>query len=291
VPSLEQIAKCEDADYYKFTTKWQPLGATQRGAMHAIIYAHGHETAWNAQLMRDTLFFVGFDDVRQCQPGWSEDVVLQHVEGHGNVIGEHFNAIESCTHEGRKYGNVQEIGVAAEEVAVVIGGAECWQRDLEDARELLVGHKIKYFYINDHIKTFPDPGIACTLHPDKLNGTVSWLINRRRAGLPEPDEIWAHHKHAAVNHDTASRDWSGSSGLFAVQVALRKGHKKVIACGIPMTIEGSHFQRHINWQSAIGFRNGWMTCRHEIAPYVRSMSGWTREILGFPDKEWIDKIL
>jgi Methyltransferase domain len=293
VPSLEQIAACDEADYHKFTMKWQKVGPTKRGAMHAIIYAHGHEMIWNAQLMRDVLYFAGFDSVKQCEPGQSEDPVLRGVEGHGKVIGEKFNRIESCTHEARKAGqllfrsDIPAANTGIETVAVVIGGAECWQEDLEKARKLLGGQRIKFFFINDQIKTFAEPGVAVTLHPDKLNGHFAWLLVRRKAGLPEPDQIWAHRKHAAVTHDTASKDWGGSSGLFAVQVARREGYRHIIGCGIPMTVDGSHYIRRQKWQSAIAFRSGWMNCKNEIAPYFRSMSGWTAEQFGSPTEDWL----
>jgi hypothetical protein len=236
--------------------------------------------------MVDTLFFAGFDDIRPCQPGQSEDALLRGVEGHGRVIGDRFNLIESCTHEARK-GEAIAVKTDPPVVAIIVGGAECWARDLEAARRLLNGCKIRYFYINDQIKSFPELGTACTLHPDKLNGHIAWLTVRRAAGLPEPEQVWAHRRHAVVTHDTASIDWSGSSGLFAVQVALSEGYKKIIACGIPMTVDDGHFERRQKWQSAIKFREGWTRHRDEIKPYFRSMSGWTREQFGEPDEFWL----
>jgi len=287
VPSLEQIAKCDEVDYHQFTTQWQKIGATKRGAMSAIIYAHGHECAWNVQLLKDTLYFSGFDDVLECKPGQSNDPALRGVEGHGKVIGDKFNLIESCTCEARKAGQLIIVPAQAiAEVAIVIGGAECWRQDLAEARRLIGDRSFRYYYINDHIKTFPDPGVAVTLHPDKLNGVEAWLTIRRQAGLIEPEQVWAHRKHTCVTHDTASIEWQGSSGLFAVQVARRNGHRKIIGCGVPMTVDGSHFERHQKWQSAIQFRTGWARCRQDLGCF-RSMSGWTAEQFGKPDEEWL----
>jgi hypothetical protein len=258
--------------------------------MSAIIYAHGHECAWNAQLMKDTLYFSGFDDVRECQPGQSEDPALVGVEGHGKVIGDKFNRIESCTHEARK-GQPIIIASGAElaEVAIVIGGSESWAAELDEAKRLLAGRTIKYFLVNDHIKLFPETGIGCTLHPDKLNGHHSWLRLRQNAGFPALEEIWSHYKHDAVTHDTASLEWRGSTGLFAVQVARRKGYSKIVGVGIPMTVEDKHFERHQLWQSAISFREGWIQFRKEIEPVFRSMSGWTADTFGRPDAAWLDR--
>ena len=287
VPSLEQIAACDEADYHQFTTKWQNVGPNKRGAMAAIIYAHGHEMVWNAQLMRDTLYFAGFDDVRPCKPGESEDPGLRGIEGHGTVIGLKFNEIESCTHEARKSARPIILEPKETKIAVVVGGGEGWKEELEEAKKLIGDREFVYFFINDHIKSFPERGIAITLHPDKLNGAHAWLNHRRNANLAWPQEIWAHRKHVAVTHDTATIDWQGSSGLFAVQVARRKGFTKIIACGVPMTVDGGHFIRKQKWQSAIAFRNGWVRSKNEIASSFRSMSGWTKEMFGSPDESWL----
>jgi hypothetical protein len=220
--------------------------------------------------------------------------MLRGVEGHGKIIGDNFNRIESCTHEARKGGQRAEIVLpnppqpAESEIAIVIGGAECWERDLEQARALIGNRAVKYYFINDQIKTFSEPGVAVTLHADKLNGHFAWLQIRRKAGLPEPEKVWGHRAHASVTHHTETKDWGGSSGLFAVQVARRDGYRKVIGCGVPMTVDGSHYIRHQKWQSAIAFRGGWVKCKNDLAPYFRSMSGWTREQFGEATEEWIN---
>lgn len=99
VPSIEQIAKCEDKSYFEFTGQWQKLGPHARGAMHAILYAHGHKTAWTRSLMETTLFFAGFDKTTICEPHKSEHMELTDVEGHHRVIGDKFNSIESLVIE------------------------------------------------------------------------------------------------------------------------------------------------------------------------------------------------
>jgi predicted SAM-dependent methyltransferase len=286
VPSLEQIAECEDYDYHKFTTKWQNIGPTKRGAIHAIIYAHGHEMVWDAAIMVATLYYAGFNDVRAFKPGESDDPVLRGVEGHGKVIGDKFNRIESCTHEARKPGPYMVPVDNQDRVAVVIGGAMGWEEELEKARKLIGNQPIRYFLVNDQIKTFPGPGVACTLHPDKLNGHFAWLLTRSKAGFPTPEQVWSHREAVSVTH-SMGKDWGGSTGLFAIQVALREGHQKVILCGVPMTVDGSHYIRHQKWQSAIAFRQSWVRFKNDLAPHLRSMSGWTAEQYGEPSEEWI----
>jgi SAM-dependent methyltransferase len=99
VPSIENVMKRGDSAYFKFTTKWQP-DATARGAMYALLYKHGHKAAWTDSLLEATLFFAGFTNVTQCEPGASAHTELRGVEGHHRVIGERFNWIESSIFEG-----------------------------------------------------------------------------------------------------------------------------------------------------------------------------------------------
>jgi hypothetical protein len=76
------------------------------------------------------------------------------------------------------------------------------------------------------------------------------------------------------------------SGLFTTRVALGDGAAKVILCGIPLGV-GSNL-------------NGWTPERHSYAPYrraweeafphlegrVKSASGFTRDLLGAPSRDW-----
>ena len=100
VPSIEQIWKTADDEYCEFTTRWQKVGPTPRGAMSAILYAHGHKTAWTASLLEATLYFAGFDKVKKCWPHVSEHVELNGVDGHHHMIGRRFNEIESIVFVG-----------------------------------------------------------------------------------------------------------------------------------------------------------------------------------------------
>lgn len=95
VPSLEKIRYCSDKDYFKFTQKWQSTGQNVRGAMDAIIYAHGHKAIWSESLLESVLFFCGFERTAACAPGRSSHSELENVDGHAKSIGVKFNAIES----------------------------------------------------------------------------------------------------------------------------------------------------------------------------------------------------
>lgn len=85
----------------------------------------------------------------------------------------------------------------------------------------------------------------------------------------------------------------GTSAMLAVMVALAMGCNRVVLCGAPMDDSGHFFSPA--WENC-GRMFGadtqqfeWERAReHWIAGRVRSMSGRTRQWLGFPTKEWWD---
>jgi len=102
VPSVERIMLHADADYLKFVSRWTTEPGV-RGAMGAILHAHGHQTAWTEGLLRATLFYAGLTPVH-CDPGQSMHDELRDVDGHAKVIGWRNNWIESSVFEGTKEG-------------------------------------------------------------------------------------------------------------------------------------------------------------------------------------------
>jgi len=107
VPSIERIMRYGDSEYFKFAAKFNkapsPYAApTMRDAMSAILYCHGHQTAWTESLLYATIYYAGFNKVVISTPGWSNTEELQNVEGHHKIIGEHFNSIETVVIEGHK---------------------------------------------------------------------------------------------------------------------------------------------------------------------------------------------
>jgi hypothetical protein len=178
-------------------------------------------------------------------------------------------------------------------VAVVIGGAECVHRDYAALRALIPAcdfmwhnDRLNYFVCNDMIAEFAQPiDHAVTLHPHKLRG---WLRERRaRHGL-DVARAWCHRQNV-VGFTGYATDWHGSSGLFAVKIAREElRHDRIILCGVPMTVQGGHFRRRQRWVACHGFRPAWERRLPELRPFVRSMSGWTLEILGAPDRAWLE---
>ena len=172
------------------------------------------------------------------------------------------------------------------DVALVVGGGGDPLSEYSAARTFceLAGKSVATFVCNDTLAIFPDHvDYAGTLHPDKMHG---WQRDRTKNKHPMPfGSLWCHRDYLGFTHST--RDWQGSSGLFMTKVALENGFTHIILCGIPMQTEADHITRHTPWNSAHGFIRGWSARVVMLRPYVRSMSGWTREQFGEPTILWL----
>lgn len=126
-----------------------------------------------------------------------------------------------------------------------------------------------------------------TYHPSEIKAAME-----RRAGFGGNTDyfIISHQQHPdkATGRDLVGliipcEPPSGSSALLGVLAGIKIGYKKIIVCGCPLT--GTNDKGY----DYAKFRAGWTAKFNEIKGYTRSMSGWTRELLGYPDKEWILK--
>ncbi len=117
-----------------------------------------------------------------------------------------------------------------------------------------------------------------------------WVRERREAGREDAGQLWVPERRSLPRGMRAEAvpNWRGSSGLLAVTVAMKLGVDRAILCGIPMTREGGHYDRPAGelWREAGNYRRGWEEHADEIRPYVRSLGGWTAELLGRPPEEW-----
>lgn len=103
VPSVERVMIHATPEYCEFTKKWAVERRNDvRGAMSAIIFAHGHKQPWTLSLLQTSLFYAGFSRTDICAPGCSMHEQLRGVEGHGRVIGDEFNQIETIVVEATK---------------------------------------------------------------------------------------------------------------------------------------------------------------------------------------------
>jgi hypothetical protein len=168
-------------------------------------------------------------------------------------------------------------------IALVLG---CGENVWEDSQQALaMFNPDAIFAVKDMMARWPfriDYGI--TLHPDR---TDSYLRERQRHGWSTGFQVWAHRNFGSQTAHRTADDWAGSSGLFAVRVAMYLGFEGIVLAGVPMDPAYGHIVRRQQWNGAQDFRNGWTKRKDQIAPFTRSMSGWTKEIFGGPSEVWL----
>lgn len=177
--------------------------------------------------------------------------------------------------------------------ALVVGSAATVWEDLAAARAL--GRYVAVIAVNE-------VGIALkgriaawvSQHPDHMAG---WIAERKRRRLSPAKLIIGSHRRADrpgqhpgaryTDHRFPGQEKSGSSGLFGLKVALIDlGFDRAVLCGVPISTEAGHINPEQRWPDHL-YRPGWLQSLPQIADRARSMSGWTREILGAPTAEWI----
>jgi len=123
-----------------------------------------------------------------------------------------------------------------------------------------------------------------SLHPDQLAG---FAAARAAAGLAGGFTSWAPDPGPGIDRVTTDVERFGTSSLYAVRIALHKlGYRRVILAGVPLDdaqpyADGSPIPRHLG-----GHRIAWHHAVPEMEGRVRSLSGWTRSLLGAPSPAW-----
>lgn len=170
--------------------------------------------------------------------------------------------------------------------ALIIGSANTLEDDLAGALalfepDLIVG-------CNHAARDWPSRlDHWASMHPDLF---PLWLAERRRQGFPEPGRYW-HARHRIVPagiSSTAVESWGGSSGLLCVAVAFELGVDRVVLAGVPLVKTAKHYDSDRNWDEARAYQWAWELRRPVLLGRVKSMSGWTRDLLGGPEEEgWL----
>jgi predicted SAM-dependent methyltransferase len=96
IPSADKIYDLADGAYLKWHGQSGFGDGSKRGAVRSILLDHGHLSAWNHSVLEACLFAAGFDPDKICGCDFSE------LEGHGKVIGDHNNKIETIIMEAIK---------------------------------------------------------------------------------------------------------------------------------------------------------------------------------------------
>lgn len=164
---------------------------------------------------------------------------------------------------------------------VLIGRADCWKQDLEEFKILCqefdvmaIGLDCSYdgyvkYFATYHIKDLPE-----YIRRRNLAGVnTDFLVVGHK--LDKKEKVDIIEPHVAP---------SGSSALLGTLAAIRIGYDKIILCGCPL-IGASHN----GFQPYNVFQKGWSKKYESVKNYTKSMSGWTMELLGKPDLEWLKK--
>lgn len=135
----------------------------------------------------------------------------------------------------------------------------------------------------------------CTLHPESTRdwsgGIQKALADRLEAGRNRP-QIWGHKNASGIDRvtqdDPKTSPWlKGSTGLLCVRALRLEGFERIVLSGVPMSKDGGHYYDSKDWLQFDHYTAAWKTLRDELAPYVRSMSGYTRQLFGEPTAGWL----
>lgn len=183
--------------------------------------------------------------------------------------------------------------------AVILGGASCVWDDLAALEEIL-GRPWNGLVvaINDALPgcvgRVPRVDHFVTQHHEKI---TAWKEVRRQAGGNMDFVTWGciwlttSSCPGAELTDAVVVPWgSGSSGFHAVTVCELIGVPRVL-CGVPLT-NTEHFSGALMadtgaWLYGERHREPWVHRAERYREGTRSMSGWTAEFLGMPDREWL----
>lgn len=181
-------------------------------------------------------------------------------------------------------------------IVLVLGTARCVFEDLEKWKEIepraydvmAICEAVKAFEGFTHIATI-EPGVAKRYRDilaDKMEHPEQVVIHSS-GPAPEVDVVWGFSANG------------GTSSLFATQVALSLGYDKIVLAGCPLDSSGHFYDPPYAPTNPAclyadeGFshlRNDWQAAANNLfGGDVRSFSGFTKDLLGAPTKEWLEE--
>lgn len=183
--------------------------------------------------------------------------------------------------------------------ALVLGGAACVWEDVRQLREMVTGAPVPGPTGSGTDIEWPGPVIAVndvgsvylgridhwvSLHPWKF---ATWRPRRSAIGGNENYLTWTQQGERGMPCDRyCDQRGAGSSGLLAVRVAEKLGATRIVLCGVPMDPQAHYFDS-APWMEVSRYKAAWEMYAPELREHVRSMSGWTRNLLGTPSAEWL----
>ena len=168
---------------------------------------------------------------------------------------------------------------------VIFGIAPCLEEDIENLAKILDLDSCDFMAVGlDTATRLPGRLIqhVVSYHQE----FEQFKVRRNKAGL-NMDYMTHSHKAPAdyIWPLVARSPFSGSSSLLGCQAAIGLGYKKIILCGCPMQGKNLINKRATDYDK---FQKGWIKFAPQMfGDKVKSMSGFTRDLMGFPTKEWL----
>jgi len=170
-------------------------------------------------------------------------------------------------------------------IALCLGGAKCVWSDLERARELVGERPVLIVACNYAGIQYPGhiDGWA-TLHPERFQG---WREERAARGFNTDYRAFSYQPQHGCQFEVVRRDYHTSSGVYAALVALKAMQAGgAILCGVPMDDKAGHIHWRGDWVHSHHYLAGIKEVR-EAGFNIRSMSGWTADLFGLPDADFL----
>ena len=175
-------------------------------------------------------------------------------------------------------------------LAFVLGGAECVWADLQSARCLCPPDII--CCVNDIGIDYPGPiDYWVSYHLNKL---ILWEEERYKRRLSAARHLCTGNVRDRYTPKNVLKfkNTGGSSGLLATRFLMDKTDvTHIILCGVPLNPDMPHYhsgQNNKPWKEGRTFQKHWIDQAEVLKTKVRSMQGWTAELLGKPTKEWLE---
>lgn len=172
--------------------------------------------------------------------------------------------------------------------AIVLGGAQCVWEDKQRAEEMF-GEPDVVVAVKDIGMVLPKVDAWVTFHADRVKRE---LQARRNKNLPDPAEVWTYAGVKVYNAQLPiyyMKIKGGSSGLLGALVGIRKADKAIL-CGIPLDPDMRHYHDRKGgkpWREGQLYIKHWPQFMPQMKGRVKSMSGNTMRMLGYPSREWL----
>ena len=160
--------------------------------------------------------------------------------------------------------------------ALVCGSAATLLEDYYRAKELRPDADT--IIVND-VSEILKGDLLYTLHPEKLDKWVQWQKTAFGHTIP------TYSYKAPADFIFPLSGSSGSSGWSGAKLGLLMGYPEVILCGVPLLpipySKRGPAQDFMSQRGLDTYRRGVLDDLH-LHAQIKSMSGWTREVLGEP---------